>query len=162
MQAARSGRGPRPRTPRTPGGGHLCVARAFRITIRGMTERADTSPLAVYQAHCERGELAYQVDAAGNAVFYPRVVAPGSGGALEWKVSAGLGTVHATTTLFPRNAEPYDVSLIDVDEGFRMMSRVEGIDPAEVRIGMRVRVRMLPGSEDQPAYPVFEPLADAP
>jgi uncharacterized OB-fold protein len=127
-----------------------------------MTDAAEPSPLAAYQAHCDRGELAYQVDDAGNAVFYPRLVAPGSGGALEWKLSAGLGTVHATTTLHPRNGAPYDVSLIDVDEGFRMMSRVEGIDPQNVRIGMRVKVRMVPGEDEQPAYPVFVPLEQAP
>ena len=115
----------------------------------------------MFQEHCKRGELAYQVDAHGNAVFYPRLAAPGSGGALEWRVSAGLGTVYATTTLHPRSGEPYDVSLIDVDEGFRMMSRVEGISPSEVRIGMRVKVRMAPGSDEQPPYPVFTPLEDA-
>jgi uncharacterized OB-fold protein len=76
-------------------------------------------------------------------------------------VSKGLGTVYATTTLFPRGAEPYDVSLIDVDEGFRMMARVENVDPMEVVIGLRVRMRMIDGSEAQPAYPVFEPLGDA-
>ena len=127
-----------------------------------MDDRVERSPLAVYQEHCERGELAYQVDGQGNAVFYPRLVAPGSGSAsLAWKVSAGLGTVYATTTLHPRNADAYDVSLIDVDEGFRMMSRVEGIDPSQVAIGMRVRVRMVPADGEQPAYPVFEPVEGA-
>ena len=126
-----------------------------------MIDAAEQSPLAVYQQHCARGELAYQVDAAGNAVFYPRLVAPGSGGPLAWRVSAGRGTVHATTTLYPRGGEPYDVSLVDVDEGFRMMSRVEGIAPESVRIGMRVKMRMVPAQGDEPAYPVFEPLEDA-
>ena len=124
-----------------------------------MTDRIEHSPLTVYQEHCARGELAYQVDEQGAAVFYPRLVAPGTGKkTLTWKVSAGLGTVYATTTLHPRNADAYDVSLIDVDEGFRMMSRVEGVDPAEVSIGMRVKVRMIPGTDDQSAYPVFEPV----
>lgn len=126
-----------------------------------MSEAVERSPLAVFQEHCQRGELAYQVDAAGNAVFYPRLIAPRTGGALQWRVSAGLGTVYATTTLHPRHGEPYDVSLIDVDEGFRMMSRVEGIAPHAVRIGMRVKVRMAPGSDEQPPYPVFTPLEDA-
>ena len=126
-----------------------------------MSDAVERAPLAVFQDHCRRGELAYQVDAAGNAVFYPRVAAPGSGGELDWRISAGLGTVYATTTLHPRGGDPYDVSLIDVDEGFRMMSRVEGIDPRAVRIGMRVRVRMAAGSDEQPPYPVFTPLEDA-
>ena len=39
-----------------------------------------------------------------------------------------------------------------------MMSRVEGIDPAQVRIGMRVKVNIHPGDEKQPPYPVFTPV----
>lgn len=122
-----------------------------------MSERAETSPLAVFREYCEKGDLAYQVTDDGTAVFYPRLVAPKTGGALEWKVSKGLGTVYATTTLHPRNGEPYDVSMVDLDEGFRMMSRIENIDPAEVKIGMRVKVRMIPGTDDEPVYPVFDP-----
>lgn len=125
-----------------------------------MSERAETSPLAVFREYCEKGDLAYQVTEDGTAVFYPRLVAPKDGGALEWKVSKGLGTVYATTTLHPRNGEPYDVSMVDLDEGFRMMSRIENIDPSEVKIGMRVKVRMIPGTDDQPVYPVFDPVED--
>ncbi len=48
--------------------------------------------------------------------------------------------------------------MIDLDEGFRMMSRVENIDPMDVKIGMRVKVRMIPAAENQPAHPVFDPV----
>ena len=51
--------------------------------------------------------------------------------------------------------------MIDLDEGFRMMSRVEGIDPMEVKIGMRVKFRANPGDEKQPPYPVFVPAGGA-
>ena len=102
------------------------------------------SPAEVFAEHCARGELAYQVDSEGRPVFYPRV------GELEWRVSAGRGTVYATTTVRRRGEEPHDVSLVDLDEGFRMMSRVVGVAPEEVRIGMRVAVRFEDGT------PVFE------
>jgi hypothetical protein len=39
-----------------------------------------------------------------------------------------------------------------------MMSRVEDIDPLQVKIGMRVKVRIHPGDEKQPPYPVFTPI----
>jgi len=90
-------------------------------------ERIAESPLAVYQAHLEKGELAYQWSPdAQQAVFYPRVICPFTGSdRLEWRVSAGLGTVYATTVTHPaREGEPYNVALIDCDEGFRLMSRV--------------------------------------
>jgi hypothetical protein len=99
------------------------------------------SPADVFAEHCTRGQLAYQVDVEGRAVFHPRV------GPYEWRVSEGLGTVYSTTTVHRRGEEAHDVSLIDLDEGFRMMSTVRGGG----RIGMRVRVAFDEG------VPVFEP-----
>jgi uncharacterized OB-fold protein len=124
----------------------------------------EESPLAVYQAHLERGELAYQWSpAAGRAVFFPRLVCPYSGAtALEWRVASGLGTVYATTVTHPPEGAPYNIALIDCNEGFRLMSRVEEIAPEEVRIGMRVRFRVhRPGGEEAP-YPVFVPAEGTP
>jgi uncharacterized OB-fold protein len=126
-------------------------------------ERMTESPLALYQAHLEAGELAYQWSPAANrAVFYPRVVCPFSGSdRLEWRVSSGLGTVYATTVTHPREGAPYNVALIDCDEGFRLMSRVEEIAPDGVRIGMRVRLRIHPPGGGEPPYPVFVPVETA-
>ena len=126
-------------------------------------ERVSQSPLAVYQAHLDKGELAYQWSpAAQKAVFYPRLVCPFTGSdRLEWRVSGGLGTVYATTVTHPREGAPYNVALIDVDEGFRLMSRVEEIAPEAVRIGMRVRFRAHQPQGDEPAYPVFTPIGGA-
>jgi uncharacterized OB-fold protein len=64
-------------------------------------------------------------------------------------------------TGYPRKGDPYDVSLIDIDEGFRMMSRVENVDPMKVTIGLRVKVRMIPATEKEPPYPVFDPVEAA-
>ena len=79
----------------------------------------------------------------------------------EWRVSKGLGTVYATTVVHPAEGAPYNVALIDCDEGFRLMSRVEDIDPMQVRIGQRVRFRVhRPGGEEPPC-PVFVPAEAA-
>jgi len=122
-------------------------------------EQITGSPLAIYQAHLERGELAYQWSPeADRAVFYPRVICPFTGsGKLEWRVSAGLGTVYATTVTHPREGAPYNVALIDCDEGFRLMSRVEDIPPNDVKIGMRVRFRVHRPGGEEPPMPVFVP-----
>jgi acetyl-CoA acetyltransferase len=80
------------------------------------------SPLAAWAERCRQHELGYQEDPAGGAVFPPRF-------GLPWRTSAGLGEVYATTTVRRRDEEPYDISLISLDEGFRMMSRVEGVAP---------------------------------
>ena len=121
------------------------------------------SPLSTYLAHLEKGELAYQFSpGAGKAVFYPRVLCPFTGSSkLEWRLSKGLGTVYATTVVHPAEGAPYNVALIDCDEGFRLMSRVEDIDSMKVQIGQRVRLRVhRPGGEEPPC-PVFVPAEAA-
>ncbi len=125
--------------------------------------QAPLSPLATYLEHLKRGELGYQFSPSLNKpVFYPRVISPVTGKAdLEWRVSKGLGTVHATTVNHPQQGEPYNVCLVDMDEGFRLMSRVEGIDPMDVRIGMRVRFRVHQPDGDEDPYPVFTPVEGA-
>jgi uncharacterized protein len=126
--------------------------------------KATESPLTAYLAHLKRGELGYQFSASlGHAVFYPRMIAPKTGAAdLEWRISKGLGTVHATTVVHPQQGGPYNVCLVDVDEGFRMMSRVEDIPPTAVKIGMRVKFRVHTPEGDEDPYPVFTPTEGTP
>src|SRR3954447_2115681 len=118
-----------------------------------------TSPYATYLSHLEKGELAYQFSPAANrAVFFPRLLCPYSGiDKLEWRVSKGRGAVYATTVVHPAEGAPYNVALVDCDEDFRLMSRVEDVAPDAVKIGMRVKFRVhKPGGENDP-IPVFTP-----
>jgi uncharacterized protein len=117
----------------------------------------EPSPLSTYLAHLERGQLAYQFSPqAGRAVFYPRLLCPFTGSAkLEWRVSKGLGTVYSTTVVNPQEGAPYNVALIDCDEGFRLMSRVEGMAPEAVRIGMRVQFRTHRPADGEAPMPIF-------
>lgn len=71
-------------------------------------------------------------------------------------MSSGLGTVYATTVLHKRGSAPYNVALIDLDEGFRMMSRVESVAADDVAIGSRVAVTVV--TEDDAPLAVFRPL----
>jgi len=120
----------------------------------------EPSPLNTYLAHLERGQLAYQFSPeTGRAVFYPRLICPATGSdQLEWRVSKGLGTVYSTTVVNPQQGAPYNVALIDCDEGFRLMSRVEGIAPEQVRIGMRVEFRVHRPGGEEPPMPIFVAL----
>jgi uncharacterized OB-fold protein len=103
-------------------------------------------PEAIFRAHLAEGRFMIQRSAStGLHVFYPRVVMPCSGEAdLEWVEASGDGTVYATT-LTRRRAElggDYNIALIDLAEGPRMMSRVVGITPEEVTIGMKVKAKI--------------------
>ena len=39
------------------------------------------------------------------------------------------GVVHATTVVHRRGEEPYNLCLVDLDEGGRVMGRVKGLEP---------------------------------
>jgi uncharacterized protein len=118
------------------------------ITLEEMTSAE--APALTYRRHLENGKLGYQrCTDCSVAVFYPRVLCPVCGGrALEWRESAGRGTIYATTALYSRDRDPRNVVLVDLDEGFRMMSRVEGVAAEEVAVGMRVRFEVR--QEDEP------------
>ena len=105
---------------------------------------AETAPGVVYDRFLADGILAYQrCEECSRAVFHPRVLCRFCGSdSMRWRRSAGRGTVYAVTTLHPRGEHDYNVSLVDIDEGFRMMSNVIGGPPSEVRIGDRVQVEI--------------------
>jgi uncharacterized OB-fold protein len=119
------------------------------------------APYTVYLEHLQRGELAYQFSpSARKPVFFPRVVSPfDAGEVLEWRISKGLGTVYSTTAIAERDGREYNVSLIDCDEGFRLMSRIERMPARDVCIGLRVRLQVHSGEgPSNDPYPVFVPI----
>ena len=97
----------------------------------------------------------------GKPFFYPRVAEPGTGSRdLEWVEATGLGTVYATTLVRVRPPEAnYNVTIVELDDGPRMLSRIDGIEPEQVVVGMRVKSRIEP-FEDYHAV-VVVPLADS-
>ncbi|HEY8467006.1 MAG TPA: OB-fold domain-containing protein [Solirubrobacterales bacterium] len=99
-------------------------------------------PEAEYARRIAEGELPYQrCDACGEAVFFPRVVCPHCGSTeLEWQQSEGRGTVYSATTIYSRSRDPYTVALVDMAEGFRLMTRIEDAVPGQPPIGEQVRV----------------------
>jgi uncharacterized OB-fold protein len=110
---------------------------------------AEGGPDIAFQKFLAEGRFMIQRGVGtGVHVYYPRTVAPKTGEALEWVEASGKGTVHSVSVIHKRDPEPnYNVALIDLAEGVRMMSRVDGIDPAQVKIGMAVRARIVPHEE---------------
>ncbi|WP_454724780.1 MULTISPECIES: Zn-ribbon domain-containing OB-fold protein [Cupriavidus] len=106
---------------------------------RGPDQGAD----AFYFASLAQGSFVMpRCKDCGRWHFFPRVLCPHCGSdALAWQVPSGGGTVYSATTV-RRPEGDYNVSLVDLDEGPRMMSRVAGVAPDAVRIGMRVRARI--------------------
>ena len=121
-----------------------------------MYPEAGEPPAGIYRRHLESGRLGFQRCAGcGAAVFYPRVICPVCGGAhLAWETSSGRGAVYATA-VYRREGDPYNVVLVDLEGGFRRMSRVQGVPAEEVEVGARVTLRLKP-TDDGP-IPVFVP-----
>jgi uncharacterized OB-fold protein len=77
----------------------------------------------------------------GRHVFYPRIAAPGTGEQdLEWVAATGRGTVYAITVNRGRDAT-YNLALVDLEEGPRMMTRIDGVET--VPIGTAVTAKII-------------------
>lgn len=83
-------------------------------------------------------------------------------GSLEVEVVelSGRGTVYSYALLHhpqhPAFDYPVVAVLVDLDEGIRLVSNLTDIDPADVRIGMRVEVAFV-DTAGGGALPVFHP-----
>ncbi|HUG21010.1 Zn-ribbon domain-containing OB-fold protein [Piscinibacter sp.] len=104
---------------------------------------------AQHQAALDDGRFLIQrCEACAKHVYFPRELCPHCGAdRLEWVEPQGTGTVHAVTTVRrkPDAGGDLNVSLVDLDEGVRLMSRVDGVAPSDVKIGQRVRARVAGG-----------------
>lgn len=124
------------------------------------SEVVPSAPLAAWQAHLRAGRfMLQQCGACQRFIFYPRVICHHCGGEqLSWKPAGQAGgTVYSSTIVARREKDggPYNVVLVDLDEGVRMMSRVEGVAPDAVQIGQRVRA-YIGAIEDEPVV-LFTP-----
>jgi uncharacterized protein len=122
---------------------------------------------APYWEGTKNGKLLIkECHACGRAFFYPRSHCPRCWSTdTAWREANGSGTVYTFTIVFQndlppfRDRLPYVVAVVELDEGVRMTSNIEGIAPEEVRCGLPVRVafREEARGEDTVAIPVFRP-----
>jgi len=122
-------------------------------------DEATTGADLYYRGQLDQGRFLIQrCLPCQHSIFYPRMICPHCGSdQLEWFAPSGLGTVYSTTVV-RRKAEhggDYNVVLVDLDEGVRMMSRVEGVQPDAVTIGMPVRAKVIDSEEGK--LVVFNP-----
>jgi uncharacterized protein len=119
-----------------------------------------SGPDIEFRRHLSEGRFMLQrCSSSGACIFYPRVAEPSTGATdLEWVEACGRGIVYSTTVVRQKPPTPdYNVALIELAEGPRMMSRVVGIAPADVKIGMAVRAKVV--VEDDAPLVVFEAMA---
>lgn len=122
-----------------------------------MSETSAGGPEAEWRAFLGQGRFMLQRSrSTGRFVFYPRVMAPGTGETdLEWVEASGQGSVYATTANRAREGMT-NIAIIALAEGPRMMSRVEGMPADKVKVGMAVRARIA-ALEDGTLNVLFDP-----
>lgn len=114
-------------------------------------------PVEQYLRHLEDGRFMLQRSrTTGECFYYPRAFVGTDDGDLEWVEMSGAGTVYSTTAV-RRKAEhggDYNISLVKVAEGPKLMTRVLGIEPDKVKIGMAVAAKI--------ELPTWDPAAKRP
>jgi uncharacterized protein len=106
----------------------------------------EVRPEKEFEAFLAEGRFMIQRSrSSGRYVFYPRVAEPVTGARdLEWVEASGRGTVYSVTVVRKRPPEAdYNVVLIDLEEGPRLMSRVDGVGVDSVRIGLNVQAKIV-------------------
>jgi uncharacterized OB-fold protein len=83
---------------------------------------------------------------AGQYVFYPRVLAPGTlADDLEWREVSGAATLYSFTIARRPTAPPWQdrtpqvIAIVELAEGPRLTSELVNADPTEIEIGMPLR-----------------------
>ena len=121
---------------------------------------------AEYWQGTTRGELTYQLCSnCGFVGLRPFVVcARCLGRESERRVSAGRGTLYSWTVVWrppdPAFSVPYAPAVIELEEGFFMVSAVVGCEPEDLVAGMPLTVEFHDAS-DEISLPYFAPTKDA-
>lgn len=123
----------------------------------------NTGVLVQHQAALADGRFLIQkCGDCGQHIYFPREICPHCGSdAVQFVSPSGQGTVYAVTTVRrkPADGGDYNVSLIDLDEGPRLMSRVDNVKPDDVKIGQRVTARVVVA--DDKGVVVFDAVGGA-
>ncbi len=121
---------------------------------------------AEFYQHCARGELRFQRCSECNAWRHlPRFMCAQCGSVRwTWAPASGRGKIFTWTVthqaMHPAFAGdvPYAVVVVELEEGVRMVSALRGVSPADLQLGLPVRVEFEPVSEGV-ALPVFRAAA---
>lgn len=108
--------------------------------------------------------LIQQCKDCGINIFYPRKYCPECWSSeLGWIEASGKAKIYAHTITLTGVEEkfaedlPYVLAMVDLEEGIRMMTKVVGVDPEEVKIGMDVSV-VFEDVTDEISLPFFTPI----
>jgi uncharacterized OB-fold protein len=111
---------------------------------------------------CERSELMFQrCGGCGRAVFNPAPICRFcTSRDLSWERSAGRGTVYSWTVAWrpqsPAFTTPYAPVIVELDEGYYLLSNLVGCEVEDIRVGLPVEV-VFHRVSDARTLPYFRP-----
>jgi len=97
---------------------------------------------------CRQGKLLLQYcDQCQQHQFYPRLYCMHCGSSsIRWVQASGRGVIYSYTIIYQNKSPefvrdtPYNVAVVQLEEGPRMMSNIVETDPAELRVDLPVTV----------------------
>lgn len=102
-------------------------------------------------------------EVCGRHHFYPRANCPYCASPrIVWTPASGRGEVYSFSIVYRapspafKDDVPYVIAIVKTAEGPHLLTRIAGVPAGEVRVGMKVRVK-IEKREDRAALPVFEP-----
>ena len=112
----------------------------------GIPTGSQSTAAAPYWDACRRGELLFQrCGACGHATHTPAYLCSNcTAQDLTWEASSGTGEIYSWTTVWrpqmPTFDVPYVAIIVDMDEGWQILSNLVRCEHDAVEIGMRVEV----------------------
>lgn len=108
-----------------------------------------------------------QCSQCGKVIWYPRPHCTTCiEGELVWHTSAGTGSIYSFSVVrqsyhpFFRNLVPYAVAYVDLDEGFRMLSNITGVEDPTTDLQIGQRVQLVWEEHESLNVPLFAPVAE--
>lgn len=110
-----------------------------------------------YWTAADQGRLLVKrCNSCGQVHHYPRDICPHCLSVdTVWQDAAGTGIVYSFSTMGQGDAA-YTLAFVTLDEGVTLMTNLVDCDPAQVRIGDKVKVVFQP-SQGGHAVPMFTP-----
>ncbi|MCH2171285.1 Zn-ribbon domain-containing OB-fold protein [Myxococcota bacterium] len=114
---------------------------------------------------CRKGELrVQQCGSCGGYVFIPQSFCTHCFSKdLRWVVSSGRGVVYSCTTIHrPQRIEfevPYTVAIVELSEGWHMLSNIIECAHEDIKVGMPVEV-VFQKMSDEITLPMFRPVTE--
>ncbi len=114
---------------------------------------------------CQQGKLLLQYcDACQRYQFYPRLFCMQCGsGSLRWVEASGRGVIYSYTIIHQNKSPefvgdtPYNVAIIQLEEGPRLLSNIVNSSLADLRVDLPVTV-VFDAVSDTITLPRFRPL----